>query len=145
MGRGRRESGWRWWLWTKARQGQYCSLFLMTPIHGASFHLCLVILVVSSFFADVRNSEDPNWGCFFPESIHSRLCWVPRSAAALGPCSLLCLPLELCQVSASALHLARQGLSSIWWGSPFPPLDSPFVYVLCLGLNIQLTTFPPSL
>lgn len=94
MGRGRRESGWSWWLWTKARQGQCCSLFLMTPIHRASFHLCLVILVVSSFFADVRNSEDPNWGCFFPESIRSRLCWVPRSAALWAHAASLAYPLS---------------------------------------------------
>lgn len=145
MGRGRRESGWRWWLWTKARQGQCFSLFLMTPIHGASFHLCLVILVVSSFLLMLGILRTQIGDASFQRAsvvIYAGcrcllLLWAHAASFAY--------PLELCQVSASALHLARQGLSSIWWGSPFPPLDSPFVYVLCLGLNIQLTNFPPSL
>lgn len=126
------ECGWRWA--PEARQGHCCPLLLMPPIHRGCFPCCLV-----NFGCELNF-----WRCLSPR----RTVLVPagtRVCCCSGPTQPPLLTPGPCQVSASVLHLARQGLVNHLVHLSETPVDAPFVYLLSLRFKSKvddLSSFP---
>lgn len=126
--------GWRWWLWSKVRQGHCCSLFLMTPIHRGLF-----LSVFSNFWwwAHCLLMSGILGTKIGGASLQRAFVLVfagARSAAALGQTLFLCLPLGCAN---SPPCQARPFQES---GPPFPLWLCPLCISYALGF--YLFSFP---